>query len=381
MAAPKALPAGRLTRRAFLDSLVPDDLVYFLCNVGDGDTQLVLLPAGPGESARDRRAIVVDVATTGKLLALIDDLVAVGQLDAGANGALADDAIALAVATHPHQDHIGGMAELLKRSGPAVAEFWDPGYYHTSPAYHAMMAVIEDQPGLLYAQPTSGLRRWIGNAAVTVLSPSIQLRNRFDTYGVNINDSSLALRIEFPAARVVERDEERNYVARPPTQSLVLGADAQTLSWSYVAADFPYLHPSESAAAAALRMATGTDMLRTQVLKVSHHGSKHGVNLELVERMAPRLTLVSCVRGSGKYRFPHTVAQELVREALEPSTTSGKRHKDDYELGVFYTSDVDTAREPAGSIAVVMGRGRVALWRFRDTPGQAIDFDKACEWA
>jgi hypothetical protein len=82
---------------------------------------------------------------------------------------------------------------------------------------------------------------------------------------LDLNDASISLRLEFPAARVIERDGERRYVKRPRTQSLVLGADAQTLSWSYVATDFPYLQPSRSAVAQALRLATGTDLLRTDV--------------------------------------------------------------------------------------------------------------------
>jgi beta-lactamase superfamily II metal-dependent hydrolase len=39
------------------------------------------------------------------------------------------------------------------------------------------------------------------------------------------------------------------------------------------------------------------------VLKVSHHASKHGVNLELVERIKPALTLVSSVAAAGRTAF------------------------------------------------------------------------------
>jgi hypothetical protein len=240
-----------------------------------------------------------------------------------------------------------------------------------------MMAAVEDSPALVYAQPTSGLRRWIGNAQVTVLAPAIGLRNRFDTYGVDVNNASISLRLDFPAARVVQRDSERRLVHQPNKQSLVLGADAQTLSWSYVESDFPYLQPSSTAAAKALRMATGSDLLRAQVLKVSHHGSKHGVNLELVERIQPALTLVSCVDGGGSYHFPHTVAQELIREALEPTTTSGAAHKADCDLNVFYTCDTTDAGAQLGSFAVVLRRNRLSVWRFCDRPTKKIDLATA----
>ena len=256
----------------------------------------------------------------------------------------------------------------------------DPGYFHTLPDYHELMGEVERRPRLQYTQPTSGLRRYIGNAAVTVLSPSVLLRNRFDTYGTEINDSSISLRIEFPAARVIQRNADRTYVKRPRTNALILGADAQTLSWSYVMTDFPYLAHSGSAAATAIGAATGGDMLRSQVLKVSHHCSKHGVNLELVERVAPRYTLVSSVGGGGKYNFPHNVAQEVVREGLQAIAGGARTRSKDWELGLFYTSDLDDANVELGSMAAVMSSTSTTLWRFGDANSSAIDFASARRW-
>ena len=192
-----ALPAGE----SLVDQIGPDDLVYFLCNVGDGDAQLLLLPEQVGTTgAPMRRAIVVDSSSPTKIPRLIRTLLAAGLLPAEPAAPTQPIAgtIALVVATHPHRDHIGGMSQLLTGFSGAIAELWEPGYYHTGPDYIEMMNAIESQPSLLYAQPTSGLRRWIGSVAVTVLTPSIQLRNRFDTYGVEVNNSSIALRIEFP---------------------------------------------------------------------------------------------------------------------------------------------------------------------------------------
>ena len=50
----------------------PDALVYFLLNVGDGDTQLLVLP--PDSNDKERRLVIVDVATTQKLPDLIEAL-------------------------------------------------------------------------------------------------------------------------------------------------------------------------------------------------------------------------------------------------------------------------------------------------------------------
>ena len=59
MAAPSPVPSDHFTESEFFGDIDPQDLVYFLVNVGDGDGQLVVLPAErDGQSdraARDRR--------------------------------------------------------------------------------------------------------------------------------------------------------------------------------------------------------------------------------------------------------------------------------------------------------------------------------------
>lgn len=383
MAAPGAVPAARLDAGDFLGSIDDDHMVYFLCNVGDADAQLALLPADPTNGRR--QAIIVDAGKTKKLPRLIEALVAADllpQADPGAGDgqSVPDGSIPLVIATHPHADHIAGIPELLTTYKDRISEFWDSGYYFTSDKYHKIMHAVESHPHLTYAQPTSGFRRWIGSAAITVMSPSIHLRNRFDTYGVDPNNASISVRIEAPAARVIQRDADRRLVEHPNTMSLILGADAQTLSWAFVMTDFPGLHASHSAAAEAIEAASGEDLVSADILKVSHHGSKHGVNLELVERMRPSLMLVSSVAGAGRYNFPHTVAQDVIREAVDPTTGSGAAHKADWELGMFYTSDTDDTGDALGTIGLVMSKGKWTMWRFGDAPNDAIDLTNGRKW-
>ena len=379
MARPKPLPANRFAAADFVAASADADLVYFLCNVGDADAQVVLLPRSPTTGLR--QVVVVDAGRKGKLPPLIRDLIDAGLV--ADDGPGARGSIALIVATHPHSDHVDGMAELIDAfdDDERIAEFWDPGFWHTISAFHDMMAAIARQGHIVYAQPTSGFRRWIGTSAVTVLAPSVQLRNRFDTYGTEINDSSISIRIEAPATRVT-RGPTGQRLVRQKSSRLVLGADAQTLSWSYVLSDFPYLSVPSSEQGRLLDVGSGTDVLRADVLKVSHHGSKHGINLELVERMNPGLTLISSVPEQGSYGFPHTVAQELIREALQTTTSGNRPRSDDADLHLFYTADVDDAApaRPLGSIGVLLRKGAWSLWRFGDRPGDPIDLTQAVRW-
>jgi Metallo-beta-lactamase superfamily len=256
MAAPSPVPSDQFQAGNFLDDVAADDLVYFLLNVGDGDSQLVVLPA---EHDGRRRALVIDVGSRRKLPALVDSLIEAGLLTRR------DDLFSAVVGTHPHEDHIAGMPEFLDRFGDLVREYWEPGYYHPSPSYMETMRALEENPAIQHSQPTSGFTRFVGPARIVVLSPTISLRNHFDSYGVTINNASIALKIEFPASRVEQRGSDRRYLRIRRTQGLVLGADAQILSWGQVMNDFPSLEPSNSPVAKQLRMALGADAPRTGV--------------------------------------------------------------------------------------------------------------------
>lgn len=268
-----------------------------------------------------------------------------------------------------------------------IAEYWDPGYFHVLDAYHRTMLEVEKRRSLVYAQPTSGHRRWISDVAISVLAPSIQLRNRYDSYGIEVNDSSISLRVEFPVHRYLEarqKTPQGGAVEVPATRSIVLGADAQTTSWSYVLTDFPFLRGSETPAAKAIAAAQGDlDLLKADVLKVSHHGSKHGVNLELVQRIAPKVTLISSVAGGGQFNFPHNVAQDLIREAIDETAKSGRAHPPDHErpMNIFYTCDTELeTADPLGTIGLVMSNDGCSMWRFMDDPDHTVDLSAARRW-
>jgi beta-lactamase superfamily II metal-dependent hydrolase len=395
---PPVLPAAVLAPGAVGDGAFvaacrqhPDALLYFLLNVGDGDSQVIVLP--PDSNDRQRRAVVVDIATQGKVPALLDALRRFDLLT-DPNGVRA---FPLVVATHPHNDHIGGMVEFVdafgRREPRPIADFWEPGYFHPSPSFVELMVALEERPWIPRLQPTSGTTRYVDQTKITVVGPGVGLRSRFDTYGVNINDASITLMIEFPAVRLrqdraADRADSRNRrFLRHTGHRLLLGADAQFASWAQAAVDFPELRQDNlKALARELRAARGPDQLQADVFKLSHHASKHGVTLELVERIAPELALVSSVGGRGKYGFPHRIAVEAAREARQPTTTRNSKRMDDHQLGIHYTGgrgDLGGGQErPLGSIGLIVPPGQRAgmrLFRFLDDPGQPVSLAAARE--
>lgn len=370
----------------------PEALVYFLLNVGDGDTQLLLLPPDSGDGIR--RLVIVDVATPNKLPKLIAALSAVqvnGKPLIEPPGS--ERQIRLLVATHPHFDHIGGMSDLINRYGnpdptfpPCIEMFWEPGYFFPSASFHNVMVSLESTPRIRRLQPTSGTTMTLDWVRLTALGPGIGLRNRFDTYGVEINDSSITLMVEFPANALFAQESEHglNRRAAPvPSRRLLLGGDAQFSSWAQATVDFPDLVQEQNATLAKeLRAAQGRDYLAADLIKISHHASKHGVNIELLERVGAPIALVSSVAGGGKYGFPHLLAMEAAREARQPTTTKGTARKSDQELGIHVTGSKLDSGKPAGSIAVVVSnvaQRALRLFRFGDTPTASIDLAAARE--
>jgi hypothetical protein len=375
---PAPLPAKLFTEDDFVKAVAeaPDAMLYFLMNIGDGDAQLLVLPQrGDGT----RRAVVIDVGATGKLPALVEALAEAAILKPFTDP---EDPylFPLVVATHPHNDHNAGLPEFIDRFDKAIREMWEPGYYHPNAGYIEMMRALEEADGRIqHTQPTSGTTRYIGRVRFQVLAPSIGIRNRFDSYGINLNNASLALKVEFPASGVEWSGKGREYVRlSDKRRRLLLGADSQTLSWGKVLDDFPTLESTNFPANRALGTGRGTEPLRAEVFKVPHHGSKHGVNIELVEAINPAWSLISSVAGGGEYNFPHVLAQEAVREALEPVSSTGGTHKPDWELGIHYTGARDDKEEPLGTIGLVVPpTGRITMWRFGDRAREKIDFAKA----
>ncbi|HEY5979809.1 MAG TPA: hypothetical protein VIT41_09255 [Microlunatus sp.] len=370
---PWEIPVGCTVPEAL--DLGDQDLVYFLLNVGDGDAQVVLLPPVAGE----RQALIIDARSGWKTLGLLDELRALGVFGVRSEPRRTP-LVALVVATHPHADHIAGLPAILRACRGDIAEFWHPGYAMPSAAFTETMAELDatsTEPRPMVSLPTAGVTRYYGGAAVTVLSPAVALRARFDTLGVDPNDASITLMVEFPSSRIVldpmaSTVERRRLFGERGVSShrLLLGADAQSLAWAHVAVDFPPLVTAHSALARELRDRGHADGLSATVFKVPHHASKHGVTLELMERVSPALSLISSVGGRGSYGFPHQLALEQIREAKQSiATTPQLARRPDWRLGMHYTCAEEGGR-PLGSIAIVCTAGKrtMRVYRFGDGP-------------
>ena len=168
-------------------------------------------------------------------------------------------AIAAFILSHPHADHIGGAASILRKL--PVAFVWDGGYPQPSSVYDDVLSEVHRRR-VTWRAARVGTPVEVDGVTLTVLSPdSAEIANAPDA-----NAASVVVMAEYRGVRVLltgdaERDVEGRLVER--------------------------LGPG----------------LRADVLKVGHHGSSTSTTQPLLDAVQPRIALVSVGAGN-RYGHP-----------------------------------------------------------------------------
>jgi len=178
--------------------------------------------------------------------------------------------------THPHEDHYGGLSSLLDNFPGKITQFWDCGFRTVAKTYNKLLDRIAKDDSIAYLRLASGFEIELCEVRISALAPSLDLRNRFDTFGVDRNNASVVLKVQF-----------KNSIA-------VLAGDAFFDSWGKIAEEFPRTTKITYFNDANVERSEGTNQLNCQLLKVSHHGSKHGTSLEYLEKLSPQHFMITC---------------------------------------------------------------------------------------
>lgn len=212
---------------------------YFL-NVGQGDSELVLLPKANGGSVK----LLIDGGPDAKVVEELGEVLSVG-----------DRRIDLVLMTHPQLDHFGGFIEVLRQYDIGV--FLGTGRAGTTKAYGELMRVIRERQ-IPYITLRRGSRVAYGGTVIDVLSP-----NARDLASKELNDGCLVLRIQTPETRALftcDADEniERELIA--------------------------------------------SDDVRADILKAGHHGSRFSSSVAFLRAVQPKVAVIEV--GKNSYGHP-----------------------------------------------------------------------------
>lgn len=333
-----------------------NDLVFHFLNVGFGDNIVIELPV---DRSGIRKFGLVDCCNATKTQAYLELL----HNDAGQ----APSRLAFICATHPHSDHIRGIRHFVNHNIYKPLEFWESGFRHKSNTYARILTDVS-KSNIKLLRVSSGMEWYFENVQITALAPSISLRNRYDTYGVDMNNASVVLRFEHMLDNAVLKKSEEYRGTRSVEKErqagksvVILAGDAEFDSWAYIVQEYPKLERSSGHKPLVKKMINN---LSCSVIKVSHHGSMHSMPLDVYEKMTPSLSIVSTKqkRSSKRFRharverdlFPHQVSVLTLEESVgQILTTDGSYESQEQDDG----SVKDRANSHPGSIIVAVSPG------------------------
>jgi competence protein ComEC len=194
----------------------------------------------------------------------------------------------LVVATHPHEDHIGGLLKVL--TDFSVKQVLDSGQVHTTQTYENFLTLV-DQKNIPFAVAERGQTIDLDPAIkIEVLSPPATL------FAKDLNQNSVVLKVTY------------NKV------SFLLAGDA-----GFQAED---------------SMAAGYD-LKSTVLKVGHHGSSSSTGTSFLSEVRPEVAVIEVGAGND---YGHPTSKTL--SALQ--NTGTKVYRTDLDGNIVITTDGQT---------------------------------------
>ncbi|HUG29896.1 MAG TPA: ComEC/Rec2 family competence protein, partial [Candidatus Limnocylindria bacterium] len=232
----------------------------------DGVARVVVLDVGQGdgilvEGGRGGRMVVDGGPDPGRLLIALDERLPPW-----------DRRIDILVLTHPHEDHVAGLALLLERY--RVGRVYEPGMLGPGPGYRAWAEVLTTT-GTPHGRLSTGDRLTLDAIRFRVLWPDAnRVPERPPDGGTAINNVSIVLLGELGQRRFLLAGDIEE------------GVDPELL---------------------------GRGLPPLDLLKVAHHGSRTATTREFLEAVRPRVAVVSAGAGN-PYGHPAPATVERLAE-------------------------------------------------------------------
>ena len=231
------------------DSKVPKDseLMISYMDVGQGDAAYIKVNGND---------ILIDAGPRSNSKELLEQLKAKNI-----------DDFELVIATHPHEDHIGGMVDVFKEY--EVKAFYSPKITHTTKTYENLVKAVKDE-GLKTKELKGGMVIDLGEGAkFEVFTPQ---KSEYE----ELNDYSPIMKLSFGDT------------------SYLFTGDAEKLAEEEALAKYK-------------------TYLDSDVIKFGHHGSSSSSSNAFIEAVSPKYGIISCAKDN-KYGHPHRETLDIIKK-------------------------------------------------------------------
>lgn len=216
------------------EQITNNQLKIHYINVGQGDSTLIQV---------DGKNVLIDAGNNDNLAYNYLKAQGITKLD-------------YVIATHPHADHIGGMANIINNF--TVGKFYAPKEITTTTVFENMVKSLQSKR-LKITVPTPGENIYIGNAVLTFLAPNNS------TYE-DLNNYSIVTKIKYG------------------NTSFIFEGDAEDISENEI-------------------LAKQLD-ISANVIKIGHHGSSSSTTKAYLDKVNPQYAVIS-VGANNDYGHPN----------------------------------------------------------------------------
>jgi len=232
-----------------------NDLIVYYIDVGQGDSILIQTP--------DNHFVLIDTGSRSYASKVINFL---NQLSVSTLSAF--------VATHPHEDHIGGCEEIFDAF--TILSVYHPGYYINTQTYLRFLNAAQNEGCPIYTDDDVDPGDYIDISN----SATCQILH-INKYASNANDASIVLRVDYSQVSFLFTGD--------------INGDMGDFVESYLVDSWD---------------------VDIDILKVAHHGSCHSSTDYFLDEATPDIAVISCGEGN-VYGHPHaeTLARLIVHDA------------------------------------------------------------------
>ena len=185
------------------------------------------------------------------------------------------------VGTHPHEDHIGGLDDIINNFN--INNIYLPDVITTTKTFTDVIDAMENK-NIMYEVPEIGNKFYLGDATIEVIYTGTDTND--------LNNTSIVLRLDYGQTSFLFTGD-----ATSKTENLILNKN-----------------------------------IDVDVLKVGHHGSKYSSNDNFISRTSPKYAIIS-VGKNNSYNHPNnSTINKLIENNIQI-------HRTDKEGTILLTTD------------------------------------------